>query len=260
MSALSQFESMVERIVDTTVLGLLGAQLQPIEIAKRLIRELEAGKAIGTSSAIVPNDFTVSVNATDYQHFEKARGALEHELAEFVRATARERRYAMLGPVIVRLVVDEKSRRHGLRITSSVAEFGERDELGEPIQKTEKFVAVARTDHDVAAATPAARVSDWFLVSAVDGAAFPLVRDQITLGRALDNDVVLDDVRVSRYHASLSLSEDVLSIRDLESTNGTSVNGRRVSDSRLRRGDVVSLGGLELRLEAFKRMRSSRDS
>jgi pSer/pThr/pTyr-binding forkhead associated (FHA) protein len=74
----------------------------------------------------------------------------------------------------------------------------------------------------------------------------------VTLGRALDNDIVLEDSRVSRYHAELRLEGERCRVRDLRSTNGTLVNGRAIAEVALAPGDLISIGGLELRLESEK--------
>jgi pSer/pThr/pTyr-binding forkhead associated (FHA) protein len=74
----------------------------------------------------------------------------------------------------------------------------------------------------------------------------PLESTLLTLGRGLNNDIILEDTRVSRHHAQLRYKTRRFWVTDLNSTNGTYVNGERISETDLRHGDVVSLGGLEL--------------
>jgi pSer/pThr/pTyr-binding forkhead associated (FHA) protein len=74
----------------------------------------------------------------------------------------------------------------------------------------------------------------------------PLESTLLTLGRGLNNDIILEDTRVSRHHAQLRYKTRRFWVTDLNSTNGTYVNGERISEVDLRHGDVVSLGGLEL--------------
>ncbi len=76
--------------------------------------------------------------------------------------------------------------------------------------------------------------------------ALPIATTTVTIGRGLDNDIILEDTRVSRKHAQLRYRQRRFWLTDLGSTNGTFVNGERISERALRDGDVVSLGGLEL--------------
>jgi pSer/pThr/pTyr-binding forkhead associated (FHA) protein len=74
----------------------------------------------------------------------------------------------------------------------------------------------------------------------------PLESTTLTIGRGLSNDVILEDARVSRHHAQLRYRARRFWVTDLGSTNGTFVNGERISETGLRDGDVISLGGLEM--------------
>ena len=74
----------------------------------------------------------------------------------------------------------------------------------------------------------------------------PLESTQLTIGRGLNNDVILEDTRVSRHHAQLRYRARRFWIADIGSTNGTFVNDEQVAERSLRDGDVISLGGLEL--------------
>ena len=74
----------------------------------------------------------------------------------------------------------------------------------------------------------------------------PLESTQLTIGRGLNNDVILEDTRVSRHHAQLRYRARRFWIADLGSTNGTFVNDEQVAERSLRDSDIISLGGLEL--------------
>jgi pSer/pThr/pTyr-binding forkhead associated (FHA) protein len=81
----------------------------------------------------------------------------------------------------------------------------------------------------------------------VDGTRFyPLVKAVIKIGRRLENDLVIDDPRVSRNHAQLRATEGHYVLVDLSSTSGTFVNGNRIRETILYPNDTVSLGGVKL--------------
>jgi pSer/pThr/pTyr-binding forkhead associated (FHA) protein len=86
------------------------------------------------------------------------------------------------------------------------------------------------------------------LVARSDSRSYKLDHSPVTIGRALDNDIIIDDQRVSRHHATITLSGKAVSVTDLGSANGTAVNGLPVTTGRLEDGDTLSVGGVELRL------------
>ena len=201
LSALSRFEEMIERLVEDSLAGLLGAPVQPIELAKRLTRALETERAVGIGRALAPNRYVVRLSAEDFARFATARRGLERELAEYLRQAAAERRLSFLAPPTVELRSAPEIGRHQIAVAASFADAPVEDATGSAsaasAEHTQRFTAVMPP----APARPAADLA-WSLVAA-GSAPVPLRRDFVTLGRALDNDVVIEDSRVSRYHAEL---------------------------------------------------------
>ena len=76
----------------------------------------------------------------------------------------------------------------------------------------------------------------------VNSRIFPLDQEEVTIGRGLGNHLVLNDSSVSRNHAQVILEEDRFVLQDLDSTNGTTVNGELVKNHMLQSGDIVSIG------------------
>jgi pSer/pThr/pTyr-binding forkhead associated (FHA) protein len=87
------------------------------------------------------------------------------------------------------------------------------------------------------------------LSGVLEGKSFELIEERITMGRALDNMIRLEDGTVSHHHAMLLLDGPDYKLRDLNSTNGTRVNGLRIVESKLHNGDQVRLGSVEMRYE-----------
>ncbi len=252
MSALSRFEELVAGVFEGSLVGLLGGQVQPVEMAKRLARAMEAERTIGVGRSIAPNDYTVQLGPEDFARFAPVQQALERELAEYVREAARERGLSFLGRPAVRLESVPGIGRHQIRVAARLvdrpAAATPESELAE---QTQRFQAIpAGPSAGRAVAPPPPQAAAYRLAARADGSRYPVAKSVVTLGRALDNDVVLEDTRVSRYHAELRLREGRYYLRDLRSTNGTLVNGRPVVEEPLKPGDLVSLGGLELLFQA----------
>lgn len=242
-------------------MGLLGAEVQPVEMAKRLARAMENERAIGVGRSIAPNDYTIHLNPDDFQRFAPIQRSLERELEDYLRQSAQERQLGFLTRPTVRLQPSDSVSRHQIRVSARLADRPSSPTAEDPLEHTQRLQAVSAEPARLAAepaATP--RIADHQLIARADGGRYPLAKPVITLGRALDNDVVLEDTRVSRYHAELRLRNGRFHLRDLRSTNGSFVNGRPTSEAGLSPGDVVSLGGLELVFEVATELRPRGDA
>jgi hypothetical protein len=244
MDALARFEELAEQAVETSFTRLLKSQLQPVEIAKRLARAMESQQTIGVDKVWVPNQYEVHLNPADYDGFAPFRAYLERELAACLSAVAQERGFSLVASPLVRLQADEQVPSKRLRIVAQTAEVQAVAAEASvpagftPTMRVERLRPLARTQATLALA---------------DGSrTFPLDKPVLNLGRSLDNDVILDDPRVSRRHAQISHKHGHFCLYDLESANGTLVNGQAVRDCVLQDGDVVSLGGVELVFREMK--------
>lgn len=191
--------------------------LQPVEIGRRLIRELDAGRVLGVRGTVAPNHFTVSVSPDDADQLGTMADALVRELAEAARAHAHEEGYRFLGPVTVELLADPRLHRGALDVEAAVVEG------------------------------PGGRVGAVVLP---DGRRHELGEDHVTIGRLPDCTVTLPDAQVSRHHAEIRPDGDGFVVADLGSTNGTRVNGARVREHHLVDGDEIVVGSTVLRFEA----------
>jgi hypothetical protein len=213
---LQAFERRLERLVEGAFTKAFRSGLQPLEIGRRLVRELDAGRTVGVHGVVAPNHFTVALSPEDYEQFASFRDALARELADAAREHARDERYHFVGPVVVELVEQEQRRQGDLRI-EAVIEQG---------------------DAGWAAA----------LVLA-DGSRVALSDEEATIGRLPDCAVPLSDPQVSRHHAQLRRSPEGYRVVDLGSTNGTTVNGVAVADQLLHDGDTIGVGNTVIRFE-----------
>ncbi len=234
MSALSRFEAFMENIVEGSVARLFRSPVQPAEIAKRLERAMESNQTVSVRRILVPNYYRAFLNPQDFETFKPIRAEVEREMATYLAELAQERGFSMVEHPRVELVADSGVPRRTIQV---VAETQAAPAVS---QSSDTQVIPAQ-----AAASPAARAR-LLLTTSSGTHVIPLDSTLMTIGRGLNNDIILEDSRVSRNHAQLRYRSRRFWLTDLGSTNGTFVNGEPVTERALRDGDVVSLGGLEL--------------
>jgi len=206
-------EDRIERLVEGSLTMPFRGPMQPIEISHRMLREMDLGRRVGVRGLIAPNHFAVSVSHADLQRFEGFTDALVHELAESARQHASNEGYSFIGPVEVELFESKRLRSGRVDI---VASFFEGDVLPSLVLP--------------------------------DGTTLPITSEPLVIGRLAECGVVLTDTNVSRRHAQVSLDSGEIVMVDLGSTNGTFLNGRRVTRATVKPGDELTVGTTRLRV------------
>jgi hypothetical protein len=219
--------------------------VQPVELARKLAKEMDAHKTAGVARVYVPNEYTVYLSGKDRVRLEGYERSLEQELSGYLLEHARRRGYDLLTRPTVAFETDERLRlgEFGIqtRLVKPPAHEGEPPSQGEE-GHTMVYSAVSDAAPALGAAAGRAEVATRAVVT-VDDRRYVLDGPRATVGRSKDADCVLRDPNVSRHHAELRRSATgEWTIADLGSTNGVKVNGRRVGSSRLRQGDKVTLG------------------
>jgi len=236
MSALARFESFMENMVEGSVARLFRSPVQPAEIAKRLERAMETQQTISVRRVIVPNVYRAFLNPQDLTAFGPIRGEMEREMATYLAELAQERGFTMLEHPRVELAADAGVPRHGIQVIAETVSAG-------PPADASGHTQIFQPP----SASPAVQSRSRLLLTTPSGThVIPLESTQLTIGRGLNNDIILEDTRVSRHHAQLRYRARRFWVADLGSTNGTYVNGEQVEEQALRDSDVISLGGLEL--------------
>jgi hypothetical protein len=215
-------------------------------MAKLIEREMEAKQTVGPGKVFVPNSFTVAISPADYAQLSPVAQALEREMVAYAVNLAHERGFSFLGAVRVTLVSDAALARHHVRVASEMLATPEAvADLPEPevppVERTQTL-NLARIEGAVLAEPSA----DLLIGDGGEERTYPLQNSVVTIGRALDNDLVVEDPAVSRHHAEIRRQYGRYYLADLQSTNGTWVNGRRVEGCFLADGDVVRVGNVEL--------------
>lgn len=241
MSALSKFESFMEGLVEGNVARLFRSPIQPAEIGKRLERAMESQQTISVGRIIVPNDYKAHLHPDDFAAFAPVRQNLEQEMARYLTELARERNFSMVNHPSVQLVSDPSIKPRSIMVSGQMTQANQGGNLGGHTQMMPMEGAQGGRQ-----AQPTANL---ILYTDQGEHRIPLTTSLTNLGRALNNDVILEDSRVSREHAQIRYKARRFWVSDLRSTNGTFINGDPVQEQELRHGDIVSLGGLELRFE-----------
>jgi hypothetical protein len=237
---LQRVEGFLERLFEAPA-GRLGASLQPVSLAKRIERAMDTNKSFGDAGVIVPNQYVLHLNPTDFASFESYRAALEDDLAHGVLTRARHERYTLVARPRVHLNADRGVPRGDIRVAARVVDdAGERRRRdSSPPVTSDTVVLSAQED-----ASPDSARRAYLLVATQgqDPVQFDLGGPLITIGRASDNDVIVDDPMVSRHHCQLKLQHGAYGFVDLGSRNGSMVNGHAVQEVALGPGDVIQIG------------------
>ncbi len=219
MGLLERFEDSLDRLVNGAFARAFKAEVQPVEIASALQREVnDRAAVIDRTRTVVPNVFHVELSAHDFARLSVFTEPLQVELATLVRDYAGEQSYTLLGPVQVVLGQDDELETGIFRVRSEAR--------AEVTSAAGPVVAVEE------ARQPRLEVA---------GNAYPLVRAVTRLGRGTDTDIRIEDPSASRHHCEIVLGQPAL-VRDLNSTNGTFINGERITETELADGTTLMIG------------------
>jgi hypothetical protein len=265
MSVLRAIESRIEGLFEGVFGRAFRTHVQPVELARKLAKEMDEHRSVSVSRVYVPNEYTLYLSPSDREQFAAYEGSLVGELQEYLVEHARREGYALLTPPRVLLQSDEDLAMGEFGIATRVAQPEERDAAPPPLPASPPPVAAPAPAVPVVeppAATmvyrpevpltpedgPPEEVVREQVTLTVDGRTIPVTTGKVVVGRSRECDVRVDDGNVSRRHFELvQEGPTTWAVADLGSTNGTEVNGRRVSGrKRLDDGDRITIGGTEL--------------
>lgn len=252
---LRNLESRIEGLVEGVFSRAFSSEVQPVELARKLAKEMDAHKTASVQRVYVPNEYTVYLSKQDRAKLEGYERSLEQELSGYLLEHARRRGYDLLTRPAVGFDTDERLRlgEFGIqaRLVKPPAHEGESPQQGEE-GHTMVYSAVRERDRtrpkrpeEAVGALVSTRA-----VVALGDRRYVLDGPRATIGRSKSVECVLSDPNVSRRHAELRRSESGdWQIADLGSTNGIKVNGRRVASTRLSPGDQVTVGTTTFRFD-----------
>jgi hypothetical protein len=246
VSVLRNLEAKIEGIVEGAFSRAFKSRVQPVELARKLAKEMSENQTVSISRVYVPNQYTIFLSPRDREQFEGYEDALKKELSDYLLEYARDEGLALVTRPSIDFKTDERL---------SLGEFGIAAQLVQP-EGAEEEVApqadfghtmVYSPDREARRLVPPSSAGRAFLVGG--GKRLVLSGNRVLIGRSRECDLMLDDPNVSRQHAELRREEGGWVVADLGSTNGVKVNGKRVREAPLQPGDEITLGLARLSFE-----------
>ena len=216
MGLVEDFERRLERAVEGVFSKAFRSDVEPAELGRRLLNEMQDGRSVSVGAVYVPNDYVIRLSAEDYARFEGLLPTLRTEFVQLLKTNAGQRRWRVPGAVDVHFEVDEAVKPGKFDVTA--LHLATEDWVEPPLPPD-------------------------ILVQLATGKEWKLESEEVSLGRSSSNTIVIDDPNVSRNHAQLTKRGEDWWIVDLGSTNGTLVNNSAVKERRLSPGDRITIGG-----------------
>tara|TARA_B100000214_G_C23959730_1_gene624625 strand:+ start:420 stop:1079 length:660 start_codon:yes stop_codon:yes gene_type:complete len=208
--ARKNIENRLEKMVEGFFARLFKSGLRPIEIGKRILRTIDLNRTVAIDGQLIaPNHFIILLSPEDNQNFLEIQKTLKNDLTQSVREHCKKESYQFLGKIHIEFEIDCNRQIGTFEIQATLKE------------DQEKFHECLKDDFG----------------------AITYLLDQITtLGRHSDSDIVLQEKAASRYHAEIHRKDDEIFFIDKESTNGTYINGQKISEHKLINGDQIRIG------------------
>ena len=245
MSVLRTLETKIADLVEGAFGRAFRSEITPVELARRLVREMDRHRQSSLASTVVPNEYIVWLSPADRRHFEPVEDDLIDELANHLLEHARAERLALPSRPQIQLRTDRRLSLGECGIEANVVNSPAPAVVrrsGPPPPRAAAHAPVPRAPEPVEV-LPQAFVD-------VGGRRVPIGLGGSVIGRSSDADIVIAVNEVSRRHAQILPDRDGWTIADLGSTNGVALNGHPVTaPTRLADGDVIEVGTVELIFE-----------
>jgi FHA domain-containing protein len=244
----------IEQKIEALFEGAFGRafrrNVQPVELARKLAKEMDDYKMVSVSQVYAPNEYVVYLSPADRAQFESYEPSLIKELQQYLNEHARREGYVLLSKPDVSFETDEDLEVGLFGIANRMIQRETPE--GEPELAPEP--GATRVYRATPAETEAASAEELGLEPepeltaslTINGASHELRKPSVVIGRSKECDIRVSDPNVSRRHAEIRQEGSLYWIIDLGSTNGLSVNGRQLKRSKLDEGDRITLGSTEV--------------
>jgi hypothetical protein len=242
---LRAIEQRLERIFEGVFGRAFRTNVQPVELARKLAKEMDDHRSASVRNVYVPNEYTIYLSPGDREQFEGYENSLVSELEEYLSEHAQRENYALLTPPRILFETDDDLGVGEFGIATRMAQYGRKadeDVPGESATPGATMIYKPRTQPTEAASPAELGVEREVAVLNWDGQRRVLDKKRSVLGRSRDVDVQIEDPNISRRHAEIVQEGSAYWLVDLGSTNGTEVEGRRVQRARLDNGSRFTVG------------------
>jgi hypothetical protein len=245
----------IEQKIEALFEGVFGrafrTNVQPVELARKLAKEMDDHRTVSVSRVYVPNEYTLYLSSSDREQFESYEESLVSELVEYLSEHARRENYALLAPPNVLLETDDDLSVGEFGIATRMVQPRRGKGPDEPVEQVEPGATMIYKPKAPPAAAEAAAPEELGLdrevaVLSWDGQTMRVDKRRVVLGRSRECDIQVEDPNVSRRHAELRQEGSTYWIVDLDSTNGIEVNGRQVKRAKLESGDIFTVGSTDV--------------
>jgi hypothetical protein len=243
MSVLKSLENKIAGLVEGTFSRAFRSEVRPVEIARKLAREMEEHKSFSVSRTYAPNEYRVFLSPRDRERFAGYESALTAELAGYLLEHARRERFTLLSRPVIEFETDDRLGLGEFGIQTRVAQPDE-EPVSAPAQaQSGRTMVYSNAERVAEPLEERGRARAQTALLLIDGRRVVVDPQGATLGRGRQADIVLNDPNVSRKHAEIRPRGGSWVINDLGSTNGSQLNGRRIDGPEvLRPGDEIELG------------------
>lgn len=256
MRPLQRFERRLEGIVSGVFARAFKGDVEPIELAAALKREIDnTARILSRDRRLVPNQFTIELGPDDFERLNAYGRTLNHELANELRDHADIQRYTFSGPIQIELTQQDDLPTGKFRVVSATVGTPQRPRPQQPPVPPSPYEGqtVLQSPPTPPPSDQQARRGHPQVMLEVNGRRRPINPPGVVLGRGTDADIQINDPGVSRRHAEIRLMPEGpggvrVVLVDLGSTNGTLVNGRRAAEAELTDGSTVRIGNTTMTL------------
>ncbi|MFN2488946.1 MAG: FhaA domain-containing protein [Actinomycetota bacterium] len=257
MGVARNLEKRLEGMLEGVFTKMFRSGLQPVEVGRRIMREMEEGRTVSVNRIYAPNEFRVSMGAEDFERFSQMEAGLVREFRELTIEQAKNNRWNLMGMPRFAFQEVEGMGKGEFRVEASLAADpdGEAPAVSTREPDAANLSATRAILTDTADRLGLESTEAKLVVLDAAGATeehISITEVPVTIGRQSTNDVVLSDPNVSRRHAELRRNGDRWVLVDLGSTNGSTVNGKPAREQELDHGDRLSFGTSELVFEIGK--------
>jgi hypothetical protein len=250
VSVLRSIESKLESLFEGVFGRAFRSNVQPVELARKLVKEMDDHRSVSVSRVYVPNEYTVYLSPGDREQFAGYEDQLREELADYLTEHARRERYVLLTTPQVKLETDDDLDVGEFGIATRLVR-GPRPEAGAPASQpspgaTMVYKAPEQHELDEVDDEDEDEEARETAVLAIDGRTHELPSHPVVIGRSKDCDIRLADPNVSRRHAEVRPDGAGYTVVDLDSTNGIEVDGKRVKELALTDGARFTIGTTEI--------------